>query len=917
MLRVRVLPLLSVVGILSACDSVGTTECPSCEAPPTRSCTAFEYRTSTGACMPLTACTTDQYEASRPGPNRDRTCAQLTVCTAEQYQHRAPSPTSDRLCRPLTTCRASQYERTPPGPTHDRVCRGLTECTASQYESTPPSATSDRTCSPLTRCRDGEYESEPPTPTSDRVCLPHVACAFTEYLAVPPGTSRDGVCLPLTECGPTEFESKAPTAISDRVCSPLTLCAETQYEARAPTAEADRVCAPLTACTVHQYESFPPTATSDRVCTPLTRCTANEYQSCAPTATTDRICTPLTICGPDEIELVPPTATSDRVCGPGRCEDVDDDGICDDVDDACTLAPPPSTSVPIDESCLVPDIVVDDPWNLAVEVFIEDDGGGSASAPLIANLDDDNEDGLIDDRDTPELVYVLLDDTSPSFAGSIVARRLDGTELFRISGMSGVHTPLIADIDQDGAPEIVAETLDGFIVALSGDGQTVEWTSTVLTGGIYGITPSIGDIDGDGDLEIATTVSSSPFRLIVLAGEDGGLVLDQPTPFGELNLAALADLDRDGDAEIVAGTQILDGEGNLLWSSETQGQIAFNAIVDADGDGHGDVIVVRNGLVTVVDLDDESTVTWPLTNSASPGPPCVADFDGDGEPEIAVPASFEIMVYELDGSHVWEDPMPMQDISGIAGCAAYDVDGDGRYEVLFADEVTLWIFDGLTGTVNFSDSSHTSGTLWEYPTIADFDKDGSAEVFVAANAFTLEPIPRTGIMVYGHAGNGWARAGSSWAIHDYAPGKIGPDNEVALGGPQPWEVHNVYRGRPTVETAASDLGIEAGDDCASSCVSGVGVVDVSFRVSNAGRSDVPAGAVVALFRAGEESGDPIAITSLDEPVLGGGTVSGIVSTTIAALKGATNLVLIVDPDGTVGDCDASNNRASHRFARCE
>ncbi len=962
---------LSAVAGLMACETApGESGCPDGDCGD-NSCASDEYR-SGGDCHAVTQCSSSQYEVLAPNATRDRMCKALTTCRDTQFESRPPSARADRVCRTLTECRASQFEAQAPTDTTDRLCRALTTCGRDEYQAQEPTDTSDRVCAKLTTCDGTEYEAKAPTETSDRVCEPQLACPPQSYQAAPGSATSAPWCRPLTECKSNEYELQPPTATSDRVCSRITECAgyeqelapptETsdrvcgeagpcepgfyesepatatreheckrittctalQYELQAPTATSNRVCADITRCRDNEYQTAPPTATSNRVCALTTVCTADQYESVAPTATTDRQCAWLTECSEGQAEQTPPTPTSDRVC----CGDYDDDGICDAIDDACDVALPGATTVEVNDECIVPDVIVDDPWNIVEEAFIPTvTAAGSTNMPVIANLDDDNGDGVIDDRDTPELLYTEIGALfGGSLANALVARRSDGTNLFRRTDVDPVSTPLVADIDQDGEPEIVHRLATGELIALSADGQTIEWTTSFTTGSIYGVTPTVADINGDGDLEVIVAGGGflSTNTVVVVDGSTGVLEWTAETAT-QISLPVTADLDRDGASEIIFGGLMFSGDGSVLWDDNVTAFVRFNVIVNVDLDNDGEVLSVGEGVVTVVDADGQWMDAWeyPLPfifgeTQAAPGPPCVADFDGDGGPEIAIPAGSILQVFELDGEPVWDDNATIADYSGIAGCSGYDVDGDGAYEVLFADENTFWIFDGRTGAVNFSESAHSSGTLWEYPTVADFDKDGSAEVFIASNNILGgdDNETRSGIVIFGHVDNGWARAGSTWAIHDYAPGKIGADNTVNLDGPQPWEVHNVYRARPTVETAATDLRVEYYSGCASSCLYD-GTIELSFVVTNHGQTASPIGVVVALYNADYWTGDDVLLgtVTLDEAVVSGGSVSGSFTTSFADLW-SNDFVLEVDPDGLVGECNSSNNEDWFSFWEC-
>ena len=156
--------------------------------------------------------------------------------------------------------------------------------------------------------------------------------------------------------------------------------------------------------------------------------------------------------------------------------------------------------------------------------------------------------------------------------------------------------------------------------------------------------------------------------------------------------------------------------------------------------------------------------------------------------EVAVPGGTRFELFEIDGTRAWTNTI--QDNSGIAGVSAYDVDADGIYEVLYADEVSLRVFDGATGTVLYTNTDHSSGTLWEYPVVADVDGDGSAEIVIGSNGSVWR-----GITVLGHAGDGWAKSGPTWAVHDFAMTNLDADGR----GPAP------HRSRGTSTTCSGPV----------------------------------------------------------------------------------------------------------------
>ncbi len=133
----------------------------------------------------------------------------------------------------------------------------------------------------------------------------------------------------------------------------------------------------------------------------------------------------------------------------------------------------------------------------------------------------------------------------------------------------------------------------------------------------------------------------------------------------------------------------------------------------------------------------------------------------------------------------------MNDTSGLAWCSGHDVDNDGALEILFADQDTFKIFDGATGATNYVNSDHASGTVFEYPTVADLDSDGHTEIVLVSNYGATWGL----MAALEHDGDGWPAAGSTWGLHDFAITNLNSDGSVPRNPEPYWTKYNVYRAR--------------------------------------------------------------------------------------------------------------------------
>jgi hypothetical protein len=596
-----------------------------------------------------------------------------------------------------------------------------------------------------------------------------------------------------------------------------------------------------------------------------------------------------------DTDVVPEDCNGEDDNGDGNIDegfpDDDGNGRADCMDRECPVLDLGSAGVVdiLEECSGTSTSIVDDPWNAAIEwQYTVSSGSGVIVMPAVGNLTDDNGDGRVDEDDTPDIAF------STWSSNTLVALNGDGTgELFEISGFDGQGGVTIADVDSDGTPDIVAIETGGRIAAVDATGS-IKWTSATFPMMAYP-QPTVADLDNDGEVEVIGDVG-------VVEGTDGRTVATLSGMTNSWRTPVAADLDQDGQQEIILANKVFDMDGNTLWTNSGTGSGNFAAVADVDGDPGGEVFFVSNGMAYLHDDDGSLITSFPVPGGVIPGPPAIADFDGDGQVELAVPNSTQISVFETDGTLDWS--ARMQDNSGLAGCSGYDVNGDGAYEVLFADEIAFRIYDGATGAILYENTNHSSGTVWEYPVIADVDNDGSAEIVVADNGGAWH-----GITVFGHAGSvGWPKSGTTWATHDFAVTNIEADGHVPSPPDPSWQIYNVFRARPSVDDPSSaDLVVSITDVCVADC--DYGPVELGIQVANQGGADVDAGTIVAIYA---DDGVPRLISTVTLPAIPAGTLLDGIQVDLGPEDvGDYGFLAVVDDDGTgtddVGECDETNN----------
>jgi hypothetical protein len=315
----------------------------------------------------------------------------------------------------------------------------------------------------------------------------------------------------------------------------------------------------------------------------------------------------------------------------------------------------------------------------------------------------------------------------------------------------------VADLDRDGAPEIIVGAAstwvgptpgnpqNGGLVAFNGNGGVrFRWQGedrfTVWgmgpnpdgsTEGAYS-TPAVGDVDGDGFPDVVFGGWDLRVHALDRNGNElpGFPVWQDDTVWSS---PALYDVDGDGRMEIFIGGDSTAGgsedlDGGLLHAYDWQGGAVHEiwrrqftdtvggspAIGDIDGDGRLDLVTTVGDFFHTADshrvyalhLDDGTLVPgWPVdTGTALRGDVALGDLTGDdgGRPEVVVGgADGRVRAYRGNGT-LHFDVAPAQAGEGggqiVSRPIVADIDGDGRNDVVIGNGWATFILDGLDGS---------------------------------------------------------------------------------------------------------------------------------------------------------------------------------------------------------------------------
>lgn len=460
------------------------------------------------------------------------------------------------------------------------------------------------------------------------------------------------------------------------------------------------------------------------------------------------------------------------------------------------------------------------PHGFTTESFALPGGVVEHSSPVLADL---NEDGVQD---------IIIGTTAQNGADNNTRNR--PTVLVAMQGNGAIlwskeldapieSSPAVGDINHDGHLEVVVSTggdagdlrHNGSVIAFDHNGNQL-WRFNLVDNSARGwnaaafSSPTLCDVDGDGTQEIVLGGWDQRIYLLDSNGQPLWNNLNRPPGFpadaGYYNAdtswstAACADLNGDGQAEIIIGADMTGGstlpdgtpteDGGFLYIFDKDGNVlvrrylpetiyASPAVGDLNQDGRPEIVVGtgwywwnQHGRKTpsyVYTFDTSNVFSnlnyadanklpdlagWPQ-QTTYPGfsSPALADLDGDGSLEVIIgtgdpftqndniPGAGQVYAWHANGQVVSGWPVSPKNVQGsdaqiTSSPTVADIDGDGQVEVLFS---MIWDVNVYSPNGAFKEWLGAKWTTVDSPAIGDTDGDGKVDVWVGSSNAEGDP----------------------------------------------------------------------------------------------------------------------------------------------------------------------------------
>lgn len=318
----------------------------------------------------------------------------------------------------------------------------------------------------------------------------------------------------------------------------------------------------------------------------------------------------------------------------------------------------------------------------------------------------------------------------------------------------------VGDLNGDGLPDaVMAVRLEGVInVFLNtpefGTFGLVNFGTQAFAAGNRPESVAIGDVDGDGDNDIVvvnTRDGALDDASVLLNNGDATFAAPQPYTTGDGTVdVALGDIDGDGDLDIATADSfsdtvtVLRNNGNGTFAPRVTFSVGEAprgvALGDTDGDGDLDIVVANAFADSIGVLVNNGSGSFggyaEFAAGDQPRRVALGDMDGDGDLDAvtANEVSDDITLMKNDGSGVFAAPLSSLSGDRPRDITLADMNTDGALDAITANEISNTASVLLnSGTGSFGSIQMVSEFLNEPIAVAtgDINVDGQPDLLVA------------------------------------------------------------------------------------------------------------------------------------------------------------------------------------------